>query len=100
MNLREIIGDIATLDTDLTIYLDKNSEWSSSSSAIVAEEPEDGGLPNEAKGMEYFLEIDIANEVLDVWSNWRNGQEPSLEEKCEAIIYYAKNDAYLPVIEK
>lgn len=50
-----------------------------------------------AKGMPYLLEVFLAKEVLGVWSQWRNGCIPSSDERCEAVIHYAKNDAYKPV---
>ena len=36
-------------------------------------------------------------EVLEVWSEWRAGVRPSTEEALDAAIFYAVNDAYLPV---
>jgi hypothetical protein len=96
MTLAELISALENLEDDLTIYIAADSEWNASSLAIVRPESEDGGLPPDASGMEYFLEVYLAKQVLDVWQNWREGRSPTLQEKCEAIIYYAKNDAYLP----
>lgn len=59
-------------------------------------EPESGGVPNEAAGMEYLLEVFLAQEVAEVWRRWRPGREPTEDELCQAVIYYAENDAYLP----
>ena len=39
----------------------------------------------------YLLEVTLAREA------GRPGQTPSLEDKVEAVIYYAQNDAWLPV---
>ena len=59
--------------------------------------PEDGrSVPQEANGLKYFLEVEIAREAIDVWRNWRGGRVPSLDEKLEAVTYYAENDALLP----
>jgi hypothetical protein len=46
--------------------------------------------------MLYLLEVSLAREVLEVWTAWRDGRRPTISEACEAIIYYASNDAYLP----
>ena len=48
-------------------------------------------------GYKYVLELYLVNEVLNVWSTWRNSKVPTLEEKIIALNYYAKNDAYLPI---
>jgi hypothetical protein len=45
--------------------------------------------------LHYFLEAEIAKEVLDVWKQWRNGRLPNEKEKIEALIFYVDNDAYL-----
>jgi hypothetical protein len=96
MTLAELISDLENLDDDLTVYIAADSEWNASSVAVVCLEPEDGSLPPDASGMEYFLEVYLAKQVLDIWQKWREGRPPTLQKKCEAIIYYAKNDAYLP----
>ena len=46
--------------------------------------------------MRYLLEVFLAKEVVEVWSKWRNGRNPTALDKCAAVIYYAENDAYLP----
>ena len=90
------MGQLGSLDDDLTIYAAKNPSWSMESLAVACPEPEDGSLPNEAQGMSYLLEVFLAKEAVQVWSEWRGGREPSVADKCVAVIYYAENDAYLP----
>ena len=46
-----------------------------------------------------FLEVDIAKEAVRVWSEWRGGITPTLEDKLAAVIHYALNDSFLPVDE-
>ena len=71
--------------------------WNSASPAVVLnEEALDGVAPSKPE-YTYLLEVSIAREVLDVWSNWRGGQVPTADEAVEAIIHYAVNDAYQPV---
>ena len=48
-------------------------------------------------GLRYFLEVALARDAVDVWSAWRDGAEPTLDDKLMAISYYATQDAYLPV---
>jgi hypothetical protein len=47
-------------------------------------------------GFAYLLDVTLARDVLDVWSNWRGGRHPTSEEAVKAVIYYAKRDAYEP----
>lgn len=46
--------------------------------------------------MDYFLEVYITKEVIETWSAWRGGLDPTTSEACEAVIHYATHDAYLP----
>lgn len=68
--------------------------WSPDSEAIVATEPDEGGVPNEAAQInaEYFLEIFLANEFLEGWLS-NLDQEPSVKDQCLRLIKYAENDA-------
>lgn len=95
MKLKEILGRLECFEEGQTIYI-KKGRWSGESEAFVAFEPDDGSSPPGADGMEYLLELDLAIEVLEVWSEWRDGREPTLQEKVEAVIHYAREDTYLP----
>ncbi len=91
MTLEEIINDLGNLDDSLTICASKTSIWTSSSEAKLypaRQVPFGSDLP-------YFLEVSVAKDVLRAWSHVRGGQLPDIAQKCEAIIYYAENDAYL-----
>jgi len=48
-------------------------------------------------GHRYLLEVDLANDVIEVWRAWRAGSMPTPEEATMAVIYYAQYDAYQPV---
>ena len=98
--LGELLASIEQLDDDLTIYVAGGPDWTESSQAVAALEPDEGGLPSETRGMECLIEVAVAKEVLQVWQQWRGGQIPSTTEKCEAVIYYAQHDAYLPMEPK
>ena len=47
--------------------------------------------------MEYLIEVETAKDVLKAWSFMRDGRVPSVLEKVIAILYYAKNDSFLPI---
>jgi hypothetical protein len=95
VTLGSLVDEIERLDDNLTIYAEANPDWTEFSAAVACHDPLDGSLPMEAAGKKYFLEIWIAKEVIEVWKEWRGGRSPSSSEKCEAVIYYAKNDSYL-----
>lgn len=92
MELSELVSKLSAFDDELTIYAQR--PWTSKSKAIVAMEPDAGGLPNEAKAnhYEYFLEIFVANEFLEGWLEGE-GKAASKEQTCERLISYAINDA-------
>jgi len=96
MKLVDLLQQLDNLDEDQTIYIEEDS-WSGTSEVVVSFEPDDGSIPPEAAGKKYLLEVDLAGEVLEVWSDWRAGREPTPKDMVEAIIYYARNDAYMPV---
>jgi hypothetical protein len=96
MTLRDVLAQLEDLDEDSTIYVDGGAEAELAARAVVDVEPEDGGIPADADGLDYLLEVSLAKEVLDVWRQWRDGRSPSVVERHEAVMYYAANDAYLP----
>lgn len=96
MTLADLMGQLDSLDDDFTIYAEKNPEWSANSLAVACPEPEEGGVPAEARGMSYLLEVFLSKDVVEVWSGGRGGRKPTAVDKCEAVIHYAEYDAYLP----
>lgn len=92
MTLNDVIKQLDSLDDENTIYVKK--PWSPDSEAIVATEPDEGGVPDEAAKInaEYFLEIFLANEFLEGWLS-NLDQEPSVKDQCLRLIKYAENDA-------
>jgi len=92
MKLIDVIRQISALDESSTIYAAE--PWNPSSEAIVAPEPETGGLPVEAQslGLKYFLEVFIARDFLEGWLENENS-EPTDIQKCKRLIEYAINDA-------
>jgi hypothetical protein len=95
--LADIAGHLNELEDGDTIYVAQDAQWTPSSAAMVSRAPGDGSMPPAADGSRYFLEVYLAKEVIDVWREWRGGREPTLVEMCEALIFYASRDAYLPV---
>ena len=67
--------------------------WIAESEARVVEVDEDGRVPPDtlSDGLKYFLESNVAQEVLD---GLRNRRAISTEDACRLLLYYAENDAY------
>jgi len=90
MTLIEAIGNLEKHDAEATIYA--TEPWRAESQAVVAFEPEEGGVPAEAENLSYFLEVFIAREFLEDWE--LTLESPSrLQERCARLIQYAINDA-------
>jgi len=90
MTLIEAIRDLGKHDAEATIYAAE--PWTEESQAVVAFEPEEGGLPVEAENLSYFLEVFIARDFLEDWEATL-GASPTLQELCARLIQYAINDA-------
>jgi len=92
MILLDIIATLDRFDDGDTIYC--REPWTRNSVALVAPEPESGGLPSEADrlGLRYFLEIELAKDLIASWAG-SAGVKPSVEQQCDRVIAYAENDA-------
>ena len=93
MTLRDVIARLDEFEDDGTIFAESATP---TARAVVAVEAADGS-PSSAVGLRYLLEVRLAREAIEVWRAWRPGQTPSLEDKLEAVTFYAEHDAWLPV---
>ena len=96
MKLIDVVDRLAEFDEDLTIYVGDVDVASGEAEATVDYETDDGEPPDRARGMRYLLEVSLAKDAIRVWSEWRAGAEPSIEQKIEAVVHYAKHDAFIP----
>lgn len=92
MTLREAIHELSSFDAASAIYA--REPWTASSQVVIATESEAGGLPPEADrlGFKYFLDVHVAQTVLEGWIEQLR-RRPTLDEKCERLIHYALTDA-------
>lgn len=88
LKLIDVVTNLKTYDETLTIYV--TEPWTCDSEAVLAIEPDEGGLPDEAKsrGAEYFIEVFVATEFLVSLIGRKSAQE-----LCERLIYYALHDS-------
>ena len=84
MTLAEVVERLEELDADATIYA--ATPWGADARAVVAVEPDDGSIPPEAAGLEYFLEVEVAIEAATV---------STAGTRFTQVLYYAENDAFL-----
>lgn len=90
MNLGQLIDNLDDLTKGQCIFARK--PWTSQSEAIAAPLGKDFRVPPDlaARGLAYFLEMPLIEEVLEVL-----GDRPaSKEDKLKLLIFYAENDAY------
>jgi hypothetical protein len=92
MMLIDVGACMNEFDRTHTIYAAE--PWTGDSLALVAYEPDEGGLPPDAVRLKlsYFLEIEIANEILSEWTSAGRARF-SNAEICQRFIDYATNDA-------
>lgn len=90
MNLETILDQVLNMQDDLCIFAKK--PWTPTSQAVAVTLEADFGTPKELsdQGMEYFLEVHVAKEVLEVFGD----RVPTKEEQRQLLIFYAENDAY------
>jgi hypothetical protein len=89
--LRDVVGALDDLDDDAVIYTDGTSP-AARAAVIVGTDVEQA----KADGLRYFLEVVLAKDAVVVWSEWRGGAEPTIDDRLMAVSYYATHDAYLP----
>ena len=92
VKLAKVVERLAELDSRDTIYV--SEPWTEGSDAVVAPEPEQGGMPPEAAevGMKYFLEVSIACDFVEDWIASLD-EKPNSTAICRRLIRYAIDDA-------
>jgi hypothetical protein len=91
------LDDLPVLEAaDVAPTIFARKPWTPASPCLVLAEEAVDGRASSAPDHAYLLEVDLAREVLAVWSDWRSGVAPSPDEAARAVIYYAEHDAYEP----
>jgi hypothetical protein len=93
VTLLELLNGIDDLDDDATIFVDRSAGLNANSPAAA----EVSDMSESSEGMSRLLEVYLAKEVLQVWTEWRGGRQPSPEQRCRAVIWYFEKDSYIPV---
>jgi len=92
MRLGDVLDRLSEFDSEDTVYA--SEPWTEDSDAMVAREPDQGGVPPGASdaGMKYFLEVSVAQVFKEDWLV-SSKDEPTLSATHQRLIDYAINDA-------
>jgi len=104
VTILDICKQLDQLDDDGVIYARRvDGEFVPASEAVVVTVPLEQVQTSAADiaarhcpGFDYCLEIFIARDAVEVWSRWRDGQQPTSVERADAVCYKANNDAWGP----
>lgn len=96
MNFGEVVSGLADVHRKAVIYVPRDATVVDERTPVLLLVFDDEDEEPRPEGWRYLLEVLLAREVLEVWSDWRDGRVPSLTEACAAIAYYADYDAYQP----
>ncbi len=93
-NLSEIISNIYSYPDQAVLYVIRKPSWDYTSITYLYEFDEEEEPPLNINAADYFLEVSIVKEVVEVWKEWN----PNLitdNYLFKAVLYYAINDSYL-----
>jgi len=97
MTLFEVISRLGEYsDDDMIFAAQTNGSWLPGSYAFVVPMAEDGRTTEIIEGIEskYFLEIDLAKEILEAWLDIAGKLSLSNEEKFKVALHYAERDTW------
>jgi hypothetical protein len=93
LTLGSLLSTIDEVPDDLIVYVPKDASIGASTPVTLLDF-EAGRSRREE--LSYLLEVELIKDVIQAWSDWRNGRLPELADKMNAVIHYAEHDAYLP----
>ncbi|WP_158717312.1 DUF7716 domain-containing protein [Streptomyces sp. NRRL F-4474] len=94
LTLESVLRSINEIDDELIIYVPQAGHLSLTSNVELLSL---ASVENVDPNLRYLLEVQLAKDVIETWSEWRNGTVPTVEEMFAAISYYAEWDSYIPV---
>jgi hypothetical protein len=83
------------VDPELTMYAEGGAEAHGGARAVTGFEARTGSRPRR-RATSSTSSRSIPRDAVEVWSEWRGGARPSLEDAVRAVTYSARNDAFLP----
>jgi hypothetical protein len=87
VTLLETVRELASLDREGVICA--TEPFTQKSEVIIVTSSESGSVKEmERPGFKYFLEVLIAQEIIEDWIN-SVAKKPTVQEQCERLIHYA-----------
>lgn len=93
VTLERLVRELGGIGDELVLFAPAGSPATCQTPIYLIDEE----VEEPPAGTEYLLEVSTMKNVLKVWSAWRNGAQPTIEQAYEAVLYYASHDAYQPV---
>ena len=92
--LGDVLRSIGEIDDELIIYVARDGRPNVSSIVELITLDLIGSVNPDFR---YLLEVQLAKDVMETWSEWRDGRASTIYEACAAVVYYSEHDAYIPV---
>lgn len=93
MKLKDLVSRIDGEDESLVIF---SSQRSRDAEVVLIDEDLADEPASTPQGFAYLLEVSAAKDAVRVWSEWRQGRSPTVDEATDAVLYYAEHDAFQP----
>ena len=103
VSLIEVIDRLDAVDDSdryepLCIFAEGGCDAAPDARAVVCPGDEEGSFVcPKTPALSYVLMVQQAKKCIEVWSEWRGGRRPTPRDKFAAVMYYARNDAWLPL---
>ena len=90
LSLADVVGRLALLEDSGMLCVRR--PWTAQAECVVVAPDTRLGVPRDisAQGFEYFLEVEVAREVLSILG----GRSVSPGDKVQLLLHYAEHDAY------
>jgi hypothetical protein len=90
VTLGEVLARVEEFSEEETVF--SRRPWRFDEDAILVRMDEEGRIPSSttAAGWDYFLEVTVAKEVLEVFE----GAPPTPGERRNLLLFYGENDAF------
>jgi len=80
------------------IFAEGGSDATPNARALVCSGDDEGSFAcPQDQTLSYVLMVQQAKECIEVWSEWRGNRRPTPQEKFAAVMFYSRNDAWLPL---
>ena len=94
MRLGTLLSNLDSLDLEMTIYVaGRHDDWSPDMDAVLLKEDVESDDWQAPAGLTYFLEVDIARDVVQDWQASGHAVD-SPEEVVRVVMHYARWDAW------